>query len=141
MVEAVPASRSRSWVMLATVVFGVVPAFVLLLVELLGWLRPPQLPEGVRVIASAGAFAFQLGELAAAVGGFIAFVVAGRLRLSTWSAIALLLGVLYALQEGLYPRLVHGQGVFYCFAPVLTGTLHLIYYLRQRQRPNPISSP
>ena len=124
-------SRTTNWL---TFVFGLVPAVLLLLVESVD-LLPVAPPEGVSVVYSAGVVAQQILEALAAGVGCVAFFFACMSRLSRAVVAGLLVGVLAAVAAGVYPRLVKDwTGVYVCFAPALTGCIHIARYFMQRAR-------
>ena len=120
----------RRWViLLATVVFGIVPATFVLLANALYYVSGVMaIPDGaaVNVVWGEIALLFLMGT--AGVVGYIALIFAARARVSGLVAIGLLLGVaalVYAIVLGLTPP--------WLGTPAIVGLAHAVSYFVRRQ--------
>ena len=136
MSAAEPSARSRSsgrWpVVLATVVFGIVPATFTLLANALYYLRGiTAIPVGASVDVVWGEVAF-LGVLGVAgLIGYVALFFAARGKTSDPVSIGLLLGV-----AAMIAAIVFELTPIWLGSPVVVGLVHgLGHILRGRQRP------
>jgi hypothetical protein len=122
---------SRWIVLLATVLFGIVPATLSLLANGLYYLRGiTAVPEGVVVTVIWGEVVLLCLAGIAGVAGYVALLFAAAARMSARVAIALLFGVaamVYAIALGLTP--------YWLGSPVIVGSAHAVsYFVRRRRR-------
>ena len=121
----------RRWfVLLATVLLGIVPATFSLLANALYYVRGvTAIPEGVRVNVAWGEITLLCLIGIAGVIGYVALFFAARRRMSGRVAVGLLLGVAamaYAIALGLTP--------YWLGSPVIVGLAHAVSHLIRRRR-------
>ena len=116
-------------VLLATVLFGLVPATFALLANALYYVRGvTAIPEGVAVTFAWGEILFLCLLGTGGVIGYVALIFAARRRMSGRVAVGLLLGVaamVYAIVLGLSP--------YWLGSPVIVGLAHAAsHFIRPR---------
>lgn len=104
-------------------IFGLVPATLLLIVGLLQSLPFFAMPEPDGVVDA-------LLELLAAVVGWIGFLLAVRRRSSFWAAVSVAIGVAYAALQASRPTANVWLWFYCCVAPIIVGAVHLAFHVR-----------
>jgi len=122
---------SRWFILLATVVFGIVPATFALLANALYYMQGiTAIPEGVAVTVVWGEVALLCLVGTAGVIGYISLFFAAVTRVSGRVVIGLLLGVaalVFAIAWGLSP--------YWLGSPAIVGLAHAVsYFIRRRQQ-------
>ncbi len=127
----------RSLIVLATVLFGIVPATLALLANALYYGRGiTGVPEGVVVTVAWGEIAFLCAIGTAGVLGYVALFFAATSRVSGRVAIALLLGMV-AMASAIWL----GLSPYWLGSPVIVGLVHAVGYLVRRRRQGAGSAP
>ena len=120
----------RWLILVATVLFGIIPATLTLLANALYYVRAiTAIPDGVNVTVAWSEIAFLCAIGSAGVLGYVALLFAARARLNGHIAIGLLVGVvamLSAIWLGLSP--------YWLGSPVLIALAHVVGYLIHRRR-------
>jgi len=120
----------RWLILVATVLFGIIPATLTLLANALYYVRAiTAIPDGVNVTVAWSEIAFLCAIGSAGVLGYVALLFAARARLNGHIAIGLLVGVvamLSAIWLGLSP--------YWLGSPVLIALAHVVGYLIRRRR-------